>query len=62
MLSLGIDILHVDDLAFREEQIYGINYMRCPVLMKHKKYENTYVEVQGFFFLSIGIDGKPDYA
>ena len=30
------------------------------MVIKHKKYKNTYVEFKGLFFLSIGIVDNPD--
>ena len=62
MLSLGIEILCMNGLDFKEKQIYGIEYRRHTMVMKHKKYKNTYVEFKGLFFLSIGIDDNPDCA
>ena len=50
MLSLGIEILHMNDLDFKEKKIYGIDYRRRTMVMKHKKnIKNTYVDFKGFF-------------
>ena len=37
VLSIGVEILHMDGLDFEEEQIYGVDYRRCAMLMKHKE-------------------------
>ena len=37
VLSIGVEILHTDGLDFEEEKIYDVDYMRCAMLMKHKK-------------------------
>ena len=53
MLSLSIDILHINRLDFKEEQIYGVDYERCAMLMNIKIIRSIYVEFKGLFFLNI---------
>ena len=37
VLSIGVEISRMDDLDFKEEKIYSVDYERCAMLMKHKK-------------------------
>ena len=37
VLSIGVDISRLDNLDFEEEKIYGVDYRRFAMLMKHKK-------------------------
>ena len=37
VLSIGVEILHMDELDFEEEQIYDVYYRRYAMLMKHKE-------------------------
>ena len=54
MLSLSIDILHINRLDFKEEQIYGVDYVRRAMVMNIKIIRSIYVEFKGLFFLNIG--------
>ena len=37
VLSIGVEILHMDGLYLKEEKIYGVDYGMFTILMKHKK-------------------------
>ena len=36
-LSVGIEILHMDSVDFKEDQIYGMDYKKYVMVIKHKK-------------------------
>ena len=51
ILSIGIEILHMDGLDFKEEQIYSVYYEMCAMFMKHKKnYKKHLQRIQRFVF------------
>ena len=54
VLSIGVEISRMDDLDFEEEKIYGVEYWRCAMFMKHKKnIKCIYVEFQKFVFFEL---------
>ena len=43
MLSLGIEILHMNSIDFKEKQIYDVYYGRCEMVMELRVLENDMV-------------------
>ena len=37
VLSVGIEILHMDGVDFEEDQIYSMDYKKYAMVIKHKK-------------------------